>query len=942
MKRKTFYILLAATLLLSLVFVLGSCGPAVPSDLDLSGISLDGKTVDYNGEVQSLAVKGTLPEGVTVEYTNNDKTDSGKYEVVAKFYYNDLYIEGADLKANLEIKKVSLAGLMYDIAFNNSKVIYDGGKHSIAVVGDIPAAVRVTYVGNGVSAIGKHTVTAKFNVDEKNYYPIADMTATITIVNATEIPEIPSNLDLSGISLADRTVTYSGDEYSLAIEGTLPAGVEVRYSNNGKTNAGEHTVVASFYYRGVYIEGADLEAVLDIEKATYDMSGISFEPAVFVDNGSAHHILVTGTLPEGVYVQYGGNGQTEVGVYTVKATFIYDTNNYNAIPPMTATLEIISGVPSVPSDLDLSGITLEGYAGDYDGQVHSLAYSGTLPEGVTVEYYNNDQTNAGTHTVTLKFYYEGLYVDGKDITADIVIAPIPVDMSGVKFNSSRVLYDGQEHSIAISGTLPEGVLGVVYEGNGQSAVGTYDVTAIFVTDVNHIQPQNMTATFTVSILPEMLEGLTFSDGKLTYDGTAKSIYVDGLDSLPEGVALMGYEGNEQVNVGTYTVTAKFSVGGVYEPTLDFTATLTIQKAIINAHANPLEATFDGEYHYIDLIWDTKIPAGVTVLEVGNGQRSIGTYTVKFMFIIDDDVKDNIEAKEPIEVTLTIKENAALIGDGIMYVKTGDSTVSVMDYNGDATAVVIPATFDIEGVTYNVTEIANYAFAGTSITSVEIPSSVLGVGIGAFKDCASLTSVTLAEGLVRISEKAFENSAIEALAIPDSVTAIGHGALRGCDKLESLTIRFFGGSDNSSNEYLGYIFGASGYMGNAQFVPESLKTLILSDACTHIPAYALRNCTSLTEIVIGSGVTEILSNAFRGCSSLTSIYIPATVTDIPAKAHNYDSPFFGMASTFTVYLGASEVPAGYAAAWNVIDDAGNTVTVVTGIATYEDYLTAKSN
>lgn len=64
MKRNIFYLLIVAALTLSLVFALASCGgPTVPSDLDLSGISLDGKTVDYNGEVQSLAVKGNLPRG---------------------------------------------------------------------------------------------------------------------------------------------------------------------------------------------------------------------------------------------------------------------------------------------------------------------------------------------------------------------------------------------------------------------------------------------------------------------------------------------------------------------------------------------------------------------------------------------------------------------------------------------------------------------------------------------------------------------------------------------------------------------------------------------------------------------------------------------------------------------------------------------------------------
>lgn len=940
MKRNIFYLLLVLALTLSLVFVLGSCAPTVPSDLDLSGISLDGKTVDYNGEVQTLAVKGDLPEGVTVQYENNDKTNSGRYEVVAKFYYNGVYIEGADLKANLEIKKVSLAGLMYGVSFNNSKVIYDGKQHSIAVVGDVPAAVRVTYEGNSVSAVGKHTVTAKFNVDENNYYPLTDMTATITILNATEIPEVPSDLDISGVTLSGRKVTYTGDEYSLAIEGELPLGVEVRYLNNGKINAGVHTVTASFYYLGVHLEGRDLEAKLEIEKATVDMSGVSFNSVVQTESPSPVQMKVTGSLPEGVIrVEYDGDGQTAVGEYLVTASFIVDAN-YKDVPAMTATLKIVSGKAVVPDDLDLSGITLAGYSGDYDGEVHTLAIEGELPQGVEVRYSNNSKTDAGVHTVIASFYYMDFYVQGADLEATINIAPIAVDMSGVVFNSSKVVFDGEEHSIAVSGKLPEGVIGVAYEGNGQSAVGNYTVTAKFITDVNHIAPADMTATLTVTVLISQLEGLVFNDGEFVYDGTNKSIEIAaGLDTLPEGVELIGYEGNEQINAGTYTVTAKFSIGGVYEPLLDFEATMVIKKAKIFAHAENKEVTFDGEYQRIDLVWDATKPVGVTVIESGNNKRSVGTYTVTFKFNLTSIAAENIEAPEDIIVTLTIKENAALVGDGIIYEITGESTVAVVDYNGDATSVVIPESFTIGEKVYTVSEIANYAFAGKGITSIEIPKTVLGVGIGAFKGCEQLTSVTLVEGLVRISEMAFENTAITELVVPDSVTAIGQSALRGCDKIESITLRFIGGSENSSNEYLGYIFGASGYMGNGQFVPASLKTLKLSDACTVIPAYSLRNCTSLTEIVIGSGVTEILSNAFRGCTSLTSIYIPSTVVNIPAAAHNYDSPFFELQSSFTIYLEATEIPEAYGAVWNVIDDEGNKATVTTGVS-YEDYLATK--
>ena len=53
---------------------------------------------------------------------------------------------------------------------------------------------------------------------------------------------------------------------------------------------------------------------------------------------------------------------------------------------------------------DMSGITFTGENLTYDGTMHSLAISGTLPSGVTVSYSdNNSNTNAGTYEVTASF-----------------------------------------------------------------------------------------------------------------------------------------------------------------------------------------------------------------------------------------------------------------------------------------------------------------------------------------------------------------------------------------------------------------------------------------------------------------------------------------------------------------------------------------------------------
>ena len=81
-------------------------------------------------------------------------------------------------------------------------------------------------------------------------------------------------------------------------------------------------------------------------------------------------------------------------------------------------------------------------------------------------------------------------------------------------------------------------------------------------------------------------------------------------------------------------------------------------------------------------------------------------------------------------------------DGIFYDKLNSSEVAVT-YKGDSYNssneyigdVVIPSSVDYNGTTYSVTSIGNYAFRNcSSLTSIEIPNSVKGIGAKAFSIC----------------------------------------------------------------------------------------------------------------------------------------------------------------------------------------------------------------
>ena len=368
------------------------------------GWKFDDKTVTYNGEKHSLAVTG-LPAGLTVTYLSNDKTNVGTYEVTAKFNVDGNHNAVEDMTATLTIEKATY--VTDNWTFDGKTVTYNGGTHSLEVTG-LPAGLTVTYVNNDKTNVGTYVVTAKFEVDG-NHNAVEDMTATLTIEKATYIT--------NDWTFDGKTVTYNGGTHSLAVTG-LPAGVQVSYINNGKTNAGTYEVTAKFSVDENHNAVEDMTATLTISKADHDMSGVTFEGKTVTYNGETHSLAVTG-LPEGVEVTYVNNNKTNAGTYTVTAKFVASAN-YNELADMTATLTVEKAV------YDMSGVKLEDKTIVADGNAQSITIGGTLPDGVTVTYEGNGQTDAGEYTVTAKFSGDAAnYEPILDKTAKLTITQAP-------------------------------------------------------------------------------------------------------------------------------------------------------------------------------------------------------------------------------------------------------------------------------------------------------------------------------------------------------------------------------------------------------------------------------------------------------------------------------------------------------------------------------------
>ena len=127
--------------------------------------------------------------------------------------------------------------------------------------------------------------------------------------NTTEPPN-SSKTEISVVELGDLRIQLLSDTI-VRIENKGPKGFEDRPSY-------------------IVLNRDDYDKIAyTIEKATHNMSGISFNNVTVTYNGQEHAITISGTLPSGVTVNYSDNAKTNAGTYNAVATFEYDTDNYN-------------------------------------------------------------------------------------------------------------------------------------------------------------------------------------------------------------------------------------------------------------------------------------------------------------------------------------------------------------------------------------------------------------------------------------------------------------------------------------------------------------------------------------------------------------------------------------------------------------------------------------
>ena len=629
------------------------------------------------------------------------------------------------------------------------------------------------------------------------------------------------------------------------------------------------------YNISVVYDGVTTTFALTVVNRTFD--GLTFADKTVTYNGSAQSIEVT-NLPQGATVTYSpSNTFTNAGIYPVTATV--SAPNFDTVT-LSATLTINK------ASYDMSRVVFADKSVAYDGNAHSLEAT-NLPDGVTVTYIGNNQTNVGTYTVLAVFSGDSAnYNPIANMTATLTVTQNKVQ--GVTFASRTVTYDGAAHSLAIEGNLPQGIA-VVYEGNSQTNAGTYTVTAKFVgSNPNFEQLPDMSATLTIEKRELQIEFV--GEQTAAYTGyaqkplTARATNLCGSDTV---VIDITYDG-DVVDAGTYVATATVDSDN-YKLTVNNTCTFTITRATHKVTFrqngqpdkvyNVLDLADFAEAipdvvpveHY-DVAWEEKQLTRVTEDVIVNAVITPTVY--KITYILDGGtIPYNAPRQYTIETEtfdLPEPQRDYYAFEGWYAEETFANRVAQVSQGstGNVTLYAKWQQTSTKGVQYEQSSDGSYAVSGYSGSSAEVVIAsvwrgqpVTAIGDGTFSSCAGLTSVI----------------------IPDSVTSIGDSAFNGCSGLTE--IRYNGDLTgwcgiNGLGNLMGYgKFTKSLYIDGTKIEGD----LVITEGIKSISSSAFSYCTGLTSVTIGNGVTSIGLSAFLGCNGLTSITIGNSVTSIGSYA-----------------------------------------------------------
>ena len=150
---------------------------------------------------------------------------------------------------------------------------------------------------------------------------------------------------------------------------------------------------------------------------------------------------------------------------------------------------------------------------------------------------------------------------------------------------------------------------------------------------------------------------------------------------------------------------------------------------------------------------------------------------------------------------------------------------------------------------------------------EIPEGIKEIGVGAFRGCENLMSVSFPSTLEFIHDNAFRGcKQLKSLNLPEGLKEIGRWSFEDCSAIESVSLP-------STLECI---------QGAAFRDCKQLKSLVLPEGLKEIGINAFKGCSALEELVLPHNLKVIGSGIIDG-TTISHIFIPASVEKISPEA-----------------------------------------------------------
>lgn len=263
-------------------------GTLVVTPNEYPPMSMASRSFVYDGTVKSLSLNQALPQGATVSYQNNFKTQVGLYNVIATVIFPNSFMQ--TLTATLTITKATPVLFIQDIIMPYSVVakLQNNDIIGVAMLNDIEVAGSFSWLGDTSLKRGINEYQVLFTPTDSHNFEEATTTVS---VNGKPVREDALEFDTQSVILSDNniyltevtnvTLTEEYADAELYLDGkkvsfiTLAATgeyrIEIRYDGN--------TVFAKTF-SVILQEDEEEPPIIPAGEGVFEISG-----GVFLENG---------------------------------------------------------------------------------------------------------------------------------------------------------------------------------------------------------------------------------------------------------------------------------------------------------------------------------------------------------------------------------------------------------------------------------------------------------------------------------------------------------------------------------------------------------------------------------------------------------------------------------------------------------------------------------